>query len=52
VQCWNCRHHIRRLPLAQDGSALNHNAHLLLDICQDEAGSKLLHIAGLSSSNG
>jgi hypothetical protein len=36
----------------RDTFMLAHNAHLLLGICEDEAGGKLLHIAGMRSSNG
>jgi len=36
----------------RDTLPLAHNAHLLLGTCgEDEAGSKLLHIAGMRSSN-
>jgi len=36
----------------RDTFMLAHNAHLLLGIYEDEAGNKLLHIAGMRSSNG
>jgi hypothetical protein len=36
----------------RDTFMLAHNAHLLLGIYEDEAGHKLLHIAGMRSSNG
>jgi len=36
----------------RDTFMLAHNAHLLLGIYQDEWGNKLLHIAGMRSSNG
>ena len=36
----------------RDTFMLAHNAHLLLGIYEDEWGNKLLHIAGLRSSNG
>jgi len=37
----------------RDTFMLAHNAHLLLGTCgEDEAGNKLLHIAGMWSSNG
>jgi hypothetical protein len=37
----------------RDTLLLAHNAHLLLGTCgEDEAGSKLLHIAGMWSRNG
>jgi hypothetical protein len=31
---------------------LAHNAHLLLGLYEDEMGNKLLHVAGMRSSNG
>ena len=36
----------------RDTFMLAHNAHLLLGIYEDEAGNKLLHIAGMRSNNG
>jgi hypothetical protein len=36
----------------RDTFMLAHNAHLLLGIYEDETGNKLLHIAGMRSSNG
>jgi len=37
----------------RDTLLLAHNAHLLLGTCgEDEVGSRLLHIAGMRSSNG
>ena len=37
----------------RDTFMLAHNAHLLLGTCgEDEAGNKLLHIAGMRCSNG
>ena len=36
----------------RDTFMLAHNAHLLLGIYEDEAGNKLLHIAGMRCSNG
>ena len=36
----------------RDTFMLAHNAHLLLGIYEDEAGNKVLHIAGMRSTNG
>jgi hypothetical protein len=36
----------------RDTFMLAHNAHLLLGLYEDEMGNKLLHVAGMWSSNG
>ena len=41
-----------RMRRFRDTFTLAHNAHLLLGLYEDEVGNKLLHIAGMRSSNG